>query len=532
MKSESEEVENKESLSEKEEGGETLVAFANKGGGELYFGIKNSGEVRGLAVTEKTLRDLGQLYVDNTEPKLLPKIEEIQVGGKKVVKISVEKSTTPYHTYKKKPFIRVGTETRQMPQEEYQKRLLQFKDLNQDFSSRLVNGARLEDLSTTAINELRSLLKKSGRYKVDIDKLSDHQLLKNLQLVRDGKITVAALVLLGEEDSIKREMPYAEIRYSYRVSEGEMRAQDIEIYCGGYFLFYNKIWGKINSRNLTLPVQSGLFLREVKAFGEESIREALNNTIIHRDYSLPESIFVSQYQTKIEFKSPGGFVDGVTKENILDESKTRNKLIADTLFKAELVEHLGSGVNLMFKNQLSSGKLPPSYAKTTHKYVFLELDGKIKDVEFAKYVFKVAEEKGKDLNDKELIFLNQIKENRKTKSGSITENLLSLGLIERIGYGKYILSKAYYDDMERAGEYTRNRGLSKEEHKMLILKHLKNYPKGYKRDLESALSSVPWPRIYRMLIELRDEGEVEFVGNRRSHSGPKAGYWTLKRKRV
>ncbi|MFA6315220.1 MAG: RNA-binding domain-containing protein [Candidatus Paceibacterota bacterium] len=343
MENESEILEYKESLSEIEEAGECLTGFANKNGGRVCFGVKNNGEVIGISnITEKTLRDISQRYVDNTEPKLIPKIEAEMKSGLNVISVSIEKSSTPYHTYKKRPFIRIGTETKAMSQDEYQKRLIAYKDLNQDFSAKKINNVQLDDLSPEAMLDLRKLLKVSGRFKVSIDKLSDEQLLRDLQLLRDGKLTVAALVLLAKPSTLSRIMPYVEIRYSFKLNESEMRTQDIEIFNGGYLLYYDKIWEKINARNITLSVPQGLLIRDVKAFDEESIREAINNTIIHRDYSLNESTFVTQYQQKIEVKSPGGLVDGVSIENILDESKTRNKLIADTLFKTEFVEHLGN----------------------------------------------------------------------------------------------------------------------------------------------------------------------------------------------
>ncbi|MFA6315221.1 MAG: hypothetical protein WC648_02535 [Candidatus Paceibacterota bacterium] len=181
----------------------------------------------------------------------------------------------------------------------------------------------------------------------------------------------------------------------------------------------------------------------------------------------------------------------------------------------------------MFKNQLSRGKNAPNYLKTNDNNVFLELDGKIKDIEFAKYVFNVADKNGRELNDKELILLNQIKDNKRIKASYITDNLLELGLIERVGYGKYILSRNYYNDIHRSGEYTRSRGLSKEHNKMLILEHLKSYEKGFKKDLSQVLPTLRWFQIYRMLIELRQEKKIKFTGDRRSHSGKNAGYWKL-----
>ncbi len=103
-KQESEILEYKESLAEKEVAGRDICAFANKKGGVLFFGLKNDGTCKGLgSITEKTIRDLSQFYHDNFEPRLYPEIEAEECEGKTVIKVTVEKSATPHHTFKNIP---------------------------------------------------------------------------------------------------------------------------------------------------------------------------------------------------------------------------------------------------------------------------------------------------------------------------------------------------------------------------------------------------------------------------------------------
>lgn len=112
----------------------------------------------------------------------------------------------------------------------------------------------------------------------------------------------------------------------------------------------------------------------------------------------------------------------------------------------------------MYKNQLSLGKNPPNYKNSTDKRVVLELDGNIQDLEFAKYVLKVADSKNKLLNDEELLMLHKIKNSEQIASSNITEELLELGLIEKIGFSKYMLSKQYYTDWIKRGNILREKG--------------------------------------------------------------------------
>jgi ATP-dependent DNA helicase RecG len=522
---ESETVEFKETLNERESGGESLCGFANQNGGTLYFGVKNNGEIIGIqSVTEKTLRDLSHYLFNNFEPQLLFSVTKETHDEKEIIKVVVEKSVTPYHTFRKKPYIRIGPNTDLMPQKEYQRLLISYTTTNKDYSSRMVTDFFVEDLSSEALLELRKRLTESGRYKIDITTISDEQLLKDLFLLRDRKLTLAALILLGTEAALSKALPYAEVRFGYKISESEIRNQDTVIYKGGYLLYYNALWEKINARNLNITIPFGMRVVEKQTFDEESIREGVNNAIIHRDYLLSESVFIFQYQSKIHIKSPGGFPEGINEQNIIDESKPRNKLLSDVLFKCEIVEQFGNGVNLMYKNQLSLGKHPPDYKKTTKDRVILELDGTIQDIEFARYVLKVAEQKNKELTDEELVLLNKIKHNERIFQSSVLNELLECGLIEKIGASKYILSKQYYIDMNQKGEYTRRKGLSRNRNKELILQHLFEFGPSKRTDITGIFGfDLSSKEVSNLLEELKRKGKIYFEGAVGSHSG----YWKL-----
>lgn len=51
-----------------------------------------------------------------------------------------------------------------------------------------------------------------------------------------------------------------------------------------------------------------------------------------------------------------------------------------------------------------------------------------------------------------------------------------MGLIEKIGYERYMLSKQYYSDTKQEWKYTKDKGLSK--NKELILQHLQDFGEG------------------------------------------------------
>ncbi|MCX6750169.1 MAG: hypothetical protein NTZ83_01815, partial [Candidatus Pacearchaeota archaeon] len=409
-----------------------------------------------------------------------------------------------------------------------------FKKINneytQDFSAEICNGANLNDLDSKNINLLRSLLNQSKKVEKKINDYSDEELLIDLGLMRDKSITNSALVLLGNELSLKRFFPHAEIRFQYKEDKNKVRADFSKVFHGGYLSYYNELWSLINSRNRDIFVHIGLRILKKQIIDEETIREAINNAVIHRDYSEIGSIIITQSPREISIESPGGLLPGITIKNIADETRVRNKLLAEVLSKCDFVESFGNGVDLMIQNQLSMGKRKPDYEKTTKYKVVLDIDGTIYDSKFARYVSRVAIEKSKELSYKELLVLMSIKEGKSPLSQEITKNLLSLELIEKVGARKYILSKKYYFDIGKAGEYTRRRGLDKHKNKELILQHLKIHKKGYMKDFMDIFSEdVPRSTVSNWLGELKDEGKIELAGNPQIVRGQNRGYWILKK---
>ncbi len=503
-----------------------IVALANEGGGRLVFGVtdKKPRIVRGTNAFKNTDKLEKSLY---HKLKRRITVSKLSVNGKRVLIIDIPSRPIGEALELEGQYLmRVRDALVPMSPDK-------LKEINNeavsDFSSKTLPNAVYDDLTPDAIKELRRLLTNSNRVEKDLTKQADKQMLQDLGLIDGDKITVAALVLLGSSVTLKKFIPNSEIRYGYKSNKKEIRNQESVIYTNGYLSYYNKLWEKIDSRNLVLHIPQGLLVKEKKVFNEETVREAVNNAIIHRDYSEHEPIILIQSPYILNITSPGGLPHGVTLENIASTTKTRNKLIADVLYKCEFVEQFGNGVNLMIKNQLSLGKNPPNYSKTDKYRVILSLDGNIKDIEFAKYVLKVATKLEIFLNDTELLLLYDIREGKKVENNKILEELSRAGIVEHLGSNKFILSKRYYAAINRKGVYTRRRGLDKETNKELIIRHLKHYKKGYMKDFLDALKNVPKSTINSYLTELKKDGIIKLIGNPKSWSGPNRAYWQLEK---
>ena len=160
------------------------------------------------------------------------------------------------------------------------------------------------------------------------------------------------------------------------------------------FKFYDKIWDAINARNLRIPFQEGLFQREIYAFSEKPVREALLNAVAHRDYTInSQSIFIKASPEEFIIESPGGFPPGITLENILHKTSWRNRMIAETFEKAGLAERSGQGVDDIFESTIKEGKGMPDLTESDTHLVRLRIPAQVKDKNFIFFLEKVARSK-------------------------------------------------------------------------------------------------------------------------------------------
>jgi ATP-dependent DNA helicase RecG len=105
---ESERLELKSSLSERQEILETISAFPNTKGGTIYIGIAPEGKIIGVNVGNQTIETLANEIKQNTDPRIFPTIEIQRINDKDVIVIKVAEYPTKPVWIKDKVFLRVG----------------------------------------------------------------------------------------------------------------------------------------------------------------------------------------------------------------------------------------------------------------------------------------------------------------------------------------------------------------------------------------------------------------------------------------
>jgi ATP-dependent DNA helicase RecG len=345
------------------------------------------------------------------------------------------------------PLMRVGESLRNMSDEEM---FAILSEQEPDFSAKICEGISIADLDETAIKKMKESYARKQKNPGFLQ-LSTEQVLTDLKLHDNGKLTYAALILLAKKEVIHAKLPQSKTIWEFRNSEAQIHHDSREVIDEPLFIAIDSIWKLINQPTLNrkYPVQSGAYIFDLYDFNEEVIREAVLNAIAHRDYTITSEAVVKQYPNKITITNPGGFPKGVTIENILTVSSTpRSRLMTEILEKTGLVERSGQGVDKIFSITLSEGKAEPDYKNSDMFQVSLMLRTEIIDKAFHVFVSQYQNsEKEPKLGVEQIITLckirNGIFQNLKAE---IVSQLEKSGLIEKISghTNRYTLSQEYH----------------------------------------------------------------------------------------
>lgn len=392
---------------------EYAVCFANTEGGVVVFGVadkERGGRAKAIHGSGKI--DLDQWKRDiyqSTVPHLCVELEELAVseGTGRVLVMRVPKgSTPPYGTsqglYKK----RVSKNC--MPMNLHAEARLQVTTGVVDWSGQFAEGVALTDLDPVEVararNWLRKLKPNSGLLRV-----GDLELLQGLRAVVDGKVTRTGLLLFGREDALARHCPQHIIQYVYQTSPTAVARNEV-MHAGLLNVLEQIEQAFTGPANPEHELSLGFGKLRIPAFSvEDTVREAVLNAVTHRDYLDPGRVLIRHTGKELVVTSPGGFISGITPENILrHESRTRNQALALAFVKLGLVEQSGVGRRRIFIPVLSYGKRSPAYETDGHSVTLRIYDGSF-DARMAKLVAKWRQE-GREIDLDALLILTHLRE--------------------------------------------------------------------------------------------------------------------------
>lgn len=147
--------------------------------------------------------------------------------------------------------------------------------------------------------------------------------------------------------------------------------------------------------------------------------------------------------------------------------------------------------------------------------MFLTLHGKVEDPRFLTFLEKIGRERQVSFDATDFIILDLINRDQKLPDWARNRlpDLLKSGAIERIAR-KYILSKKFYEFVNKKGVYTRKRRLDRETNKQLLLKHIKDNAKTGSQfgELREVLPSLSRNQVQKLLAEMKKQLMITVVG--------------------
>lgn len=429
-----------------------VVALANERGGRLVFGMKDNWphEIVGTTFGQGELGALEDAIYEKLKIRV-PIIEEFEPSKdepdrKRVLIFNVpSRPIGKMLRYEGVPLMRTGESLREMSDAEM------FKILSEqepDFSAKICEGLTMADLDAEAIMVMKQkYAEKNGN--LGFEALPDEQILKDLDLLVDGKLNFAALVLLGKSKAIRKYMPQNNVVIEYRNDPASIQYDDRLEIQQPLFIAIENIWAYINQPRLNpqVHISENAYIFDIKLFNKETIREAVLNAIAHRSMIVQNDVVIKQSPTELTITNAGGFPVGVDKSNVLTVNSTpRSKRLAEVLQKTGLVEKSGQGVDKMFTNCIMEAKPLPDFSATDNYQVSLTFRTEIRDVPF---LFYIRQEQAKHpqhhkLNVFQLIAIYNVcfGDGLEIKS-TVIDGLVNDGILLRSKTGKLSMSKSY-----------------------------------------------------------------------------------------
>jgi ATP-dependent DNA helicase RecG len=119
---------------------------------------------------------------------------------------------------------------------------------------------------------------------------------------------------------------------------------------------------RLDAFNAARTVREGLTEAPIRGLPPRAVREAMLNGLVHRDWMQPDPVTVTwvEHDSAMEVISPGGFVGGVTADNLLTQRYARYPALSDLFRALRLVDKQGIGVDRMYREMIVLGHRPPA----------------------------------------------------------------------------------------------------------------------------------------------------------------------------
>lgn len=350
---------------------ETYSAFANTNGGVIILGFDERNDNNPVIGVKNPQKMYNQLLNEVSNPQrvsfnlLTDKdvlINPIKGSDNSLIIVNVREapySAKPVYIGQdiRKTYIRLGEGDKVATQQQLKYLLASSQE---DLDSQILPNFNIDDINLETVERYRQLLLVQDKKYKD---LSVVELLKSVGAFKkdrngDGtfKLTTGGLLFFGKYNSITDRFPQFQLdyfekdstlnsRWVDRVSTGDLSYSELNVF-DFLLIVRDKIAATVkDSFSLDENTQTRIpFKKDL----EESLREALVNSLMHAYYDGETSVKITAFPDYYEFKNPGNMRVSIDEFIRGNNSITRNPTIATLLRKIGFSEKAGSGGQKIF----------------------------------------------------------------------------------------------------------------------------------------------------------------------------------------
>lgn len=408
----------------------TVIAFANTSGGKIYIGIDDDGKVLGAQRLDTDILKLSNSIRDSIKPDitLFTSILVEKIDGKDVIVVDVQKgASSPYYLTDKgiRPsgvYVRQGASSVPATDAAILKMI------------RDTDGDNFEELRSLNQNLDFDFLKKEFE---DSNIKLEHSQMRTFNIIDEDGLYTNLGLLLSEQ------CPHTIKAAVFEGSTKEIFKDRFE-FSGSLLKQMKDVYSFLNRYNRTNSEITGLKRTDTREFPEIAIREALLNSIVHKEYSYSSSTLISIFDDKIEIVTIGGLTKGLSEDDImLGVSILRNRNLANIFYLLKLIEAYGTGIPKIIESY-NEYNVKPKIEISSNAFK-ITLPNTLKEKSSSKFE--------NNLSDKEYLIVNMLKENEYIKRTDIEKNLsisssmaikllrnmVENSIIEKLGKGKNVI---------------------------------------------------------------------------------------------
>lgn len=371
---ESKTIEFKKTIAELEKLGKAISGMLNTKGGYCFVGISDSGKIIGTEVADVTKKKLTD-FCNHFDPSPNIEIEYIPIPktNKHIIAFHCKyfKENTPY-TFKGRAYIKTESGVELMPSEKYKQLLLEHAGLTKAWEAMKANHYTIDDLDHDEIIKTIKMGLAEGRIPEEEFTQNIEEVLIHFDLIQNGILNNAAVVLFAK----KMPADYSQcfIRMGRFVDETMDEALDSKQIRGNAFQILAEAQDFIKRHiPLTSRYSSNQFERiDEYALPLLAVREAIINSICHRDYSKQSGdISLLIFNNYLEIHNIGHLYGGLTIDQLSHRhpSRRRNERIAQVFFARKLIDRWGGGTSRILRLCAEQNLPKPIFAENSDGFL-------------------------------------------------------------------------------------------------------------------------------------------------------------------